>query len=354
MLVPLLALVLVFLVVALLFGNSPALRSTPLHRIYLVLVRVNAAVVRYATASPSVYAVLRWLVPAFYIAVVSFCLYVFFAEVYPQLRCLGIVGLGHATCIAFTVVMVAVATELAIFSDPGVLTRAHLDASVLRYPNNGLIFFGRQCRTCQWQKPARSKHCSVCDRCVLRFDHHCIWINNCVGQNNYRWFVAYLVANIHMMAYGGYLCWRLLAAQDRGGGMCRVIVASTPSNKAAGVLMILGTIFSVITLAFAALHVRYMYLGVTTNEADKWGEVEYLVQLGALFWAPDMGVYLERASVSSNGLHRVVYISLDDESIVLDENDERKHALVQVTLVAELINRYDRGFWNNVYERIWE
>lgn len=46
----------------------------------------------------------------------------------------------------------------------------------------------RQCDKCSAYKPPRAHHCKVCRRCVLRMDHHCLWINNCVGHWNYKAF----------------------------------------------------------------------------------------------------------------------------------------------------------------------
>ena len=37
------------------------------------------------------------------------------------------------------------------------------------------------CRTCRQNRPERSHHCRQCGFCVLLMDHHCLWINNCVG-----------------------------------------------------------------------------------------------------------------------------------------------------------------------------
>ncbi|CAG8433972.1 2558_t:CDS:2 [Diversispora eburnea] len=56
-------------------------------------------------------------------------------------------------------------------------------------------------------KPERAHHCSVCKKCVLKFDHHCPWIANCVGHYNHRYFVlfmTYLVIGCFYFALVGW------------------------------------------------------------------------------------------------------------------------------------------------------
>uniref|UniRef100_A0A3B3QIS7 Palmitoyltransferase n=1 Tax=Paramormyrops kingsleyae TaxID=1676925 RepID=A0A3B3QIS7_9TELE len=50
----------------------------------------------------------------------------------------------------------------------------------------------RFCDRCQLLKPDRCHHCSVCETCVLKMDHHCPWVNNCVGFSNYKFFLLFL------------------------------------------------------------------------------------------------------------------------------------------------------------------
>ena len=49
------------------------------------------------------------------------------------------------------------------------------------------------CPYCIVKKKYKSLHCLVCQKCVDEFDHHCFWVGNCVGENNYTLFFIFLI-----------------------------------------------------------------------------------------------------------------------------------------------------------------
>lgn len=51
----------------------------------------------------------------------------------------------------------------------------------------------RVCRTCFAWKPDRCHHCSRCDKCILKMDHHCPWFPICIGFKNQRFFIQFLI-----------------------------------------------------------------------------------------------------------------------------------------------------------------
>jgi hypothetical protein len=59
------------------------------------------------------------------------------------------------------------------------------------------------CEKCHiGNRPPRCHHCSTCNRCVLQMDHHCIWMNTCIGYGNYRNFILTLVYVMLACIYG--------------------------------------------------------------------------------------------------------------------------------------------------------
>ncbi|XP_039063973.1 protein S-acyltransferase 8-like isoform X2 [Hibiscus syriacus] len=116
----------------------------------------------------------------------------------------------------YAILMVLVLLLLTSARDPGIVPRnLHPPTEEICYDSSASIDIGRQtptprlpptkevivngvpvrvkyCITCQLYRPPRCSHCSVCDNCVERFDHHCPWVGQCIGLRNYRSFFLFI------------------------------------------------------------------------------------------------------------------------------------------------------------------
>jgi hypothetical protein len=77
-------------------------------------------------------------------------------------------------------------------TDPGRVP----DAFLLSSPGSAELALERGnmdvCVPCDVYKPPRAHHCSRCGRCVLKYDHHCPWIAQCVGFFNYKLYLVFI------------------------------------------------------------------------------------------------------------------------------------------------------------------
>lgn len=138
----------------------------------------------------------------------------------------------------------------------------------------------RWCAKCEVWKPDRCHHCSNCNSCFLRMDHHCPWFSCCIGFRNHKFFIQFLIYALFLclevFAISFYLLWDFLASEQ--------YTASKYLSLNLVFLALLSLVFTICLFFFAGFLIYLVLKNQTTIEfqdvrwnylGDRSAEYEY-------------------------------------------------------------------------------
>ncbi|XP_036948707.1 palmitoyltransferase ZDHHC18-like [Acanthopagrus latus] len=193
--------------------------------------------------------------------------------------CIPVIGGGLFVFVVITLLQTS-------FTDPGILPRATPDeaadiekqidntgnTSYRPPPRTKEVLINQQvvklkyCFTCKMFRPPRTSHCSLCDNCVERFDHHCPWVGNCVGKRNYRFFYTFIVSLSFLTAFIFGCVTTHLALRAQGGKGLVFALQESPGS-AVELVICFFSVWSI--LGLSGFHTYLVASNLTTNEDIK-------------------------------------------------------------------------------------
>lgn len=124
-------------------------------------------------------------------------------------------------------------------------------------------------------KPERAHHCRTCKTCILKYDHHCPWINQCVGLGNERYFILFMLwFGLGTMIYS-YMGWNLAYRAFRHP-------RTWSSTHVPRILYLLiwvkALVMGLAVISFAVWHLRMIARGETSVENQDHGMYKWLTK----------------------------------------------------------------------------
>jgi len=125
----------------------------------------------------------------------------------------------------------------------------------------------RWCKRCLKWKPDRCHHCSVCGRCVLKMDHHCVWVVNCVGGANYKFFLLFLFYTCIIAVFSTAVLLPFIISTFVVTNSFGNTVGLTDDQAACVFIsMVLDVAFAFSVFGFLAMHITLVLSNTTTIE----------------------------------------------------------------------------------------
>ncbi|KAG9345115.1 hypothetical protein JZ751_009658 [Albula glossodonta] len=163
-----------------------------------------------------------------------------------------------------------------------------------------------KCPKCCSIKPDRAHHCSVCKRCIRKMDHHCPWVNNCVGENNQKYFVLFTMyialISLHALVM---VAFHFLYCFEEDWTKC-----STFSPPATVILLILlcfeGLLFLIFTSVMFGTQVHSICTDETgieqlKKEERRWAKKTKWMNMKAVFGHPSSIAWLSPFATPDHG-----------------------------------------------------